>query len=282
MERKTKKEKNFTDPEFCKYYLVGFCPNELFLNTKMDIGECKKVHSDAMKRKYDAEIEKGKDYGFDFDLERYLERILEDVNRKRERAKKRLEDSEKTYELTSQEIAKLLKQAEQAGEDGKLEESKELLTKAEELKKKSTMEGPSIPVNNPVLASLGPDPMLQTRTQQQKLRVCDVCGLLLGVYEDEKRLADHYSGKLHIGVMKVIEQLDQLKKTLANRKAGKNDSRQDSDRKRDRERDRDRERERERDRRSDSRDEDRHYKKSRDRYDTILVSSTGSGEEHKL
>ncbi len=76
----------------------------------------------------------------------------------------------------------------------------------------------SVPVNNPVLASLGPDPMLQTRTQQQKLRVCDVCGLLLGVFEDDKRLADHYSGKLHIGVMKVREQLEQLKNALAAKK----------------------------------------------------------------
>lgn len=220
----SKNQKHFSDSsEFCKYYLTGFCPNELFSNTKLDIGECKKVHSDAMKRNYDEELEKGKDYGYDLDLERYLERILDDVDRKRERAKKRLEETDKiqTDEYTTQKISKLLKEAEQAGEEGKLKEAQDFLNKAEELKKKSANEITSIAVTNPVLASLGPDPMLQTRTQQQKLRVCDVCGLLLGVFEDDKRLADHYSGKLHIGVMKVREKLEELKKILATKKKQK-------------------------------------------------------------
>ena len=28
----------FTDPRVCKYFICGFCPNELFVNTKSDIG----------------------------------------------------------------------------------------------------------------------------------------------------------------------------------------------------------------------------------------------------
>ena len=28
----------FTDSRVCKYYICGFCPNDLFVNTKSDIG----------------------------------------------------------------------------------------------------------------------------------------------------------------------------------------------------------------------------------------------------
>ena len=39
--------------------------------------------------------------------------------------------------------------------------------------------------------------------QQQRLRVCEVCSSYLenfdGVHDNDKRLADHYGGKLHLG-----------------------------------------------------------------------------------
>ena len=39
--------------------------------------------------------------------------------------------------------------------------------------------------------------------QQQRLRVCEVCSSYLenfeGLHDNDKRLADHYGGKLHIG-----------------------------------------------------------------------------------
>lgn len=33
-----RKEYHFSDEEVCKYYLVGLCPHELFVNTKNHIG----------------------------------------------------------------------------------------------------------------------------------------------------------------------------------------------------------------------------------------------------
>jgi len=35
--------------------------------------------------------------------------------------------------------------------------------------------------------------------QQQKLRVCDVCSAFLGIHDNDRRLADHFGGKLHVG-----------------------------------------------------------------------------------
>ena len=40
---------HFSDPEICKYYICGFCPHDLFINTKSDLGNCTKVHDDICK-----------------------------------------------------------------------------------------------------------------------------------------------------------------------------------------------------------------------------------------
>ena len=46
--------------------------------------------------------------------------------------------------------------------------------------------------------------------QQQKLRVCEVCSAYLGIHDNDRRLADHFGGKLHLGFIKIREKLDNL------------------------------------------------------------------------
>lgn len=46
--------------------------------------------------------------------------------------------------------------------------------------------------------------------QQQKLRVCEVCSAYLGIHDNDRRLADHFGGKLHLGFIKIREKLSQL------------------------------------------------------------------------
>jgi len=50
--------------------------------------------------------------------------------------------------------------------------------------------------------------------QQQKLRVCEVCGAYLGIHDNDRRLADHFGGKLHIGFIEIRDKLDELKVSL--------------------------------------------------------------------
>ena len=47
-----KKREYFDDNDICKYYLVAFCPHELFINTRNDIGRCKKRHDTFFKQQY--------------------------------------------------------------------------------------------------------------------------------------------------------------------------------------------------------------------------------------
>lgn len=40
--------------QYCKYFLVKFCPHDLFVNTKADLGACPKVHDEEVKKLFDA------------------------------------------------------------------------------------------------------------------------------------------------------------------------------------------------------------------------------------
>lgn len=47
--------------------------------------------------------------------------------------------------------------------------------------------------------------------QQQKLRVCEVCSAYLGLHDNDRRLADHFGGKLHLGFIEIREKLERLR-----------------------------------------------------------------------
>lgn len=51
--------------------------------------------------------------------------------------------------------------------------------------------------------------------QQQKLRVCEVCSAYLGIHDNDRRLADHFGGKLHLGFIKIREKLTELEVSIA-------------------------------------------------------------------
>lgn len=39
--------------QYCKYYLVKFCPHDLFVNTRADLGACPRVHDDEVKKLFE-------------------------------------------------------------------------------------------------------------------------------------------------------------------------------------------------------------------------------------
>lgn len=83
---------SLNDPKVCRSYLVGTCPHDLFTNTKQDLGQCPKVHSEPLKTEYEALSDREKQrYGFDYDYMRDLQKYIDDCNRRIEAAQKRLE-----------------------------------------------------------------------------------------------------------------------------------------------------------------------------------------------
>jgi len=263
-------QKSFTDEDVCKFFLVGFCPVELFINTKMDVGECKKLHQEALKDEYD-EARKKKDYGYDLELERELEGIISDCDRKINNARKRLEHNqevEKQHNAAEEdehapEIERLLKKVEELGEEGQVDESMKVMEQVNVLRAQQTTErAKKAAINGPTLIpalEIGPP-----SNQQQKLRVCDVCAALLSIVDSDRRLADHFGGRLHLGYVKVREKLAELRAIAKARPRG--DDRggyRDPRDERSRNDDRDRDRQRDRDRIASDRDRD--FARDRDR-----------------
>ncbi|XP_060802755.1 putative RNA-binding protein Luc7-like 1 isoform X3 [Amyelois transitella] len=253
----------------------------------MDLGECPKIHDLALRADYEL-ASKSKDYFYDIDATEHLEAFLSDCDRRTAAAKQRLAETQEelsaevtekanaVHELAEQ-IGQKLARAEALGEEGMVEESVKLMGEIEDLRKKKAAAEQEYRNSMPA-----------SSYQQQKLRVCDVCSAYLGIHDNDRRLADHFGGKLHLGFITIREKLAELKKTVDKRReergasereraggrrhyvggreldrrarrhretARDRDRTKDGDRKdkeRDRERDRDREREREK-RRSRSR-----------------------------
>lgn len=259
-EEAKKYKHHFTDPRVCKSFLLECCPHDILASTRMDIGECSKIHDLALRADYNVASET-REYGYELDALSHLQSFVAEADRKTDLAKKRLAEtqeelsSEVTAKLNrvhelAEEIGKKLAAAEALGEEGNVEESMKMMEEVEQIKKEKV--AAEVEYKNSMPAS---------SYQQQKLRVCEVCSAYLGIHDNDRRLADHFGGKLHLGFITIREQLDRLNKLVQEKRAkGLFNSSRDRG-------DRDRAGSSERSsRRNDAypRDRDRHYR-SRDR-----------------
>merc|ERR1712241_1017227 len=214
----------FTDHNVCKSFLYACCPHEILASTRMDLGECPKIHDLALRADYQ-QASKTKDFFYDVEATEHLRAFIEDCDRRTELAKKRLAETqeelsaevsskaEKVHEL-SETIGKKLAQAEEAGAEGKVEESIKFMEEVEDVRKKKV--SAELEYRNSMPAS---------SYQQQKLRVCEICSAYLGIHDNDRRLADHFGGKLHLGFIKIREKLDELLKTYEERKTKRREDR---------------------------------------------------------
>ncbi|XP_047464288.1 putative RNA-binding protein Luc7-like 1 isoform X2 [Mugil cephalus] len=220
----TRQRVKFTDERVCKSHLLNCCPHDILSGTRMDLGECTKIHDLALRADYEI-ASKERDLFFELDAVDHLESFIADCDRRTELAKKRLAETqeeisaevaakaEKVHEL-NEEIGKLLAKAEQLGAEGNVDEAQKVLQEVEKVRtrKKDAEEE----YRNSMPAS---------SFQQQKLRVCEVCSAYLGLHDNDRRLADHFGGKLHLGFIQIREKLDQLKKTVVDKQEKRNQER---------------------------------------------------------
>jgi len=209
---------SLTDPKVCRSYIAGTCPHDLFTNTKQDLGPCPKVHSEGLKVEYDAmpSAEKAK-YGFDYDYLRDLQKYIDECNRRIEAAQRRLEKTPDEIRQTNvllksisdlgSTVATGLLEVEILGEQAAVGQAYDELyrvrqaaaAKSErerELKALSDTSGPS---------------------GHQKLQVCDVCGAYLSRLDNDRRLADHFYGKMHLGYAAMRKTFDSFPKEMRSR-----------------------------------------------------------------
>ncbi|KAG8558521.1 hypothetical protein GDO81_017035 [Engystomops pustulosus] len=263
----TRQRVKYTDDRVCKSHLLDCCPHDILAGTRMDLGECTKIHDLALRADYEI-ASKEKDLFFELDAMEHLESFIAECDRRTELAKKRLAETqeeisaevavkaEKVHEL-NEEIGKLLAKAEQLGAEGNVEESQRILMEMERVKARKREAEDEYRNSMPA-----------SSFQQQKLRVCEVCSAYLGLHDNDRRLADHFGGKLHLGFILIREKLEQMRKTVASKQEKRNQERLRRREERDREeragkRSRSRERRR---RRSRSSSRDKRRSRSRDRH----------------
>lgn len=208
---------HYTDSNVCRSFLVGTCPHDLFTNTKQDLGQCKKVHLESHKQEYERDKARGRDPGYEQDYARDLQRYIDDCNRRIDTAQRRLDKTPDEITKTNSLLKSIgdldktistgLQEVEVLGETGQvaraLEEyhkvkiaKKEKDDKEKELKTLSDSAGPS---------------------GHQKLQVCDVCGAYLSRLDNDRRLADHFYGKMHLGYANMRATLTKLHNELGSR-----------------------------------------------------------------
>lgn len=219
---------SLTDPKLCHSFLVGTCPHDLFTNTKQDLGPCPRVHSPALKDEY---LSNPKAHpSFEFDYLRDLNKYIDECNRRIDSAQRRLEKTPDEIKQTNgllkqiNDLAESIKtgllEIEVLGTSGMVSRALEehvriraaILTKQEheaKLKALSDTSGPS---------------------GHQKLQVCDVCGAYLSRLDNDRRLADHFYGKMHLGYAQMRREAEKLQKELKGRAPPPRDDYGDRDR----------------------------------------------------
>ncbi|XP_062589738.1 putative RNA-binding protein Luc7-like 1 isoform X1 [Saccostrea cucullata] len=208
----------FDDARVCKSFLLGCCPHDILSSTRMDLGECPKIHDLALRADYE-QASRRKDYYYDIDAMEHLSSFIADCDRKTELAKRRLKETQeelseeangKVAEMIhklGEEMGTKLAKAEDLGAEGLVVESLQLMEEVENLKKQKAAAEQEYRNSMPA-----------SSYQQQKLRVCEVCSAYLGIHDNDRRLADHFGGKLHLGFITIREKLEELKKSIADRR----------------------------------------------------------------
>ncbi|CAF1195409.1 unnamed protein product [Rotaria sordida] len=273
----------FDDPNVCKYMLVDYCPHDLFVNTRQDLGPCDKVHDISLQQDYQKSSRYEK-LGYEDDYERFLKSLISDVERRIKRGQERLRITQgdpnadnDPHSLKNEIINKIksleekitshVLKSEQLGNDCRIDEAQQVLNECEEMREeKKNLE-----------TQLAEE---QANADMNKaMEVCTVCGSFLIVGDIQSRLDEHNSGKQHAGYAKIratLEDLIQRKAQMLEKERTRNVQKQEpSNRKRDRSESKD-----EKSKRHHSPSSHHHHHHHRDRNTKQRESSRETNDHH--
>ncbi|XP_020670719.1 luc7-like protein 3 isoform X2 [Pogona vitticeps] len=251
----------------CKYYLCGFCPAELFTNTRSDLGPCEKIHDENLRKQYEKSSRFMK-VGYEREFLRYLQTLLAEVERRIRRGHARLALSqnqqssgaagptgknEEKIQVLTDKIDVLLQQIEELGSEGKVEEAQGMMKLVEQLKEEREL----LRSTTSTIESFA--------AQEKQMEVCEVCGAFLIVGDAQSRVDDHLMGKQHMGYAKIKATVEELKEKLRKRtEEPERDDRLKKEKLEREERERERERE-EKERKRRREEEEKEKERARDR-----------------
>jgi len=207
--RNLKKDKNqkgrsgedFKHPDVCKLYLAGFCPEneQLFHNTKRDLGACSKTHFAVDTEEFNAHPEKKRyQEAYELQLCNHLSSILRRCEEWTAREKGKHEAALQTFsgKLPNAEVGK------------KKDQASRMLEQAEELASKGDFEGSKRMIND--AKDREQEAVELEESGSAFPEICEVCGERK---DNDKRSAfKHEAGKVHQGILTIKKMYADLKK----------------------------------------------------------------------
>lgn len=209
-----KRDVDMTSPRVCKAFLVGACPYDLLAGTKINMGECPSLHLSKHKLEYEHRTRNNHEQFPQFELEylRILRRYIEEIDFTIATALQRLEHTPaekakiaavtKDLELLDTKIGLMTSEIQYLAEAKDLQKSLEQSAALEKVVRQREVAAEQARV---VAENVG-------QSSQQKLQVCEVCGAYLSRLDSDRRLADHYIGKIHLAYAQMRETFEALDK----------------------------------------------------------------------
>ncbi|XP_056635514.1 luc7-like protein 3 [Diorhabda carinulata] len=212
------KEVNWEDAEYCKFFLVKFCPHDLFVNTRNDLGACPKVHDEEARKLFEkAKPIHHRKLQYQEDFLRFCASMMNDVERRIIKGKQRLalnasaketppsaqsQQNEEQINILNEKIEDLEAQAEKAGTEGNVEHAQGILKLCDQLKEErdALLKPEGVQSSTAELAA----------AQEKQMEVCEVCGAFLIVGDAQQRLEDHLMGKQHMGFSRMKTAVDEI------------------------------------------------------------------------
>ncbi|KAK7111141.1 luc7-like protein 3 isoform X2 [Littorina saxatilis] len=241
-------ELHWDSEEVCKHFLCGFCPHELFTNTRADLGICNKIHDEALRKQY---VESGRfeKMGYEEDFLRFLQNMISDVEKRIRRGHQRLalnnaqgilnggfnSAKEDKINMLTEKINELVSQAEELGCEGKVEEAQGVMKLCDQLKEERTQ----------IQNQSGNEDLPQLK----QMEVCEVCGAFLIVGDAPQRQDEHLMGKQHAGYAQVRAEIEKRKMKTKAEVEEKQKEKEEKDREVEKEREDRRKKEKEREER---------------------------------
>ncbi|CAI7988996.1 Luc7-like protein 3 [Geodia barretti] len=234
-------EMNWDDSEVCKNYLCGFCPCDLFTNTRADIGTCDKIHDEKLRQKYQ-ESGRVMKTGYEVQFLSELDKLVRSLDRRVAHGKERLHKSaeakqkqmagfheeggsEKLRQMNLEINSRVMK-LEELGRCGEVEGAQVLLKEVEALEKDREKERAGLMRDSSkTLAGFEVD----ANDFHEKMELCDVCGSFLVIGDSQSRVDAHLLGKQHLGYARIRAAISELKTKLNKMRITEMDNREQTD-----------------------------------------------------
>ncbi|KFH08270.1 putative alternative splicing type 3 and [Toxoplasma gondii MAS] len=216
--RNKRGDSSFKDDEICKFFLLDYCPHELFPNTRSDLGPCPKEHRPDLKEAF--EKDENHEYYkalYEQEFMKFLKRLVDQMESRIKKVQQRIDANNTVTELdkdtaekvnaVNAQISELLKKQDEAGAKGEIDVAEKLNEEVALLQRE-------------VQRLKNPHADIATiRESQLRVSVCAVCGALQSAGDALCRYESHASGKQHRGFEKIRSSLAKLVETEREREA---------------------------------------------------------------